>query len=353
MKQLVLAAFAIGLLPLAVLALDQRTIAERCERLKNMSEVERDRLNRNIAEFQKLNPAEKQRYRDLHQQLADDQVKSGGLTSLLKTYFVWLQTLSPSQRDELAREKVPSQKLVLIRQFKELQEHSIEASEQHESTDGQAPRTARADDQVPVSRASIGPNVALSSKDLKAVLKVLVDRLPADVKSGLEDLKLTAHIPTIHASVQASGGNYREWPDELLLKDMISAIGKDSMPSIKIAESKRAAILRLMLLGIFKQAVEAVPMPGPDDKTRILESMPAEEKSKLLTLSRQKMEMILYHKFLESRGTNDIKTAKDVPVYREQLIDLFGRFEIPLPPRFTKGKTGGIRIPNPGGNTQH
>lgn len=84
--------------------------------------IERDRLNRNIAEFRKLSDAEKEHFRKLHRELKADAASGGNLATLLQTYSVWVQTLTPTQRDELQKESNLSHRFALVRKFKEEQE---------------------------------------------------------------------------------------------------------------------------------------------------------------------------------------------------------------------------------------
>ena len=101
-------------------AADPQNLNERLQRIGLMSPVEREHLNRNIQEFSSLGEAEKSRLRDLYQKLQSERVHHGnGLFQLMQTYSVWLETLSPIQRDELRLEKDTAKKLAIIRRIKE------------------------------------------------------------------------------------------------------------------------------------------------------------------------------------------------------------------------------------------
>jgi hypothetical protein len=101
----------------SLFAQDQKLVQARIEHLRQMSEIERARFHRNLEAFQQLSPAEKHQYQQLHQQLAADQSRGGTLTRLMQTYAAWVHTLTPTQRDELQKETVLSQKLALIRRW--------------------------------------------------------------------------------------------------------------------------------------------------------------------------------------------------------------------------------------------
>ena len=78
-------------------------------RSSKLPHIERERLQRNVAEFEKMSPAEQERYRELNRQLEATDNKN--LATLLQTYSAWLQTLTPGQREELRQEKDSQKKL--------------------------------------------------------------------------------------------------------------------------------------------------------------------------------------------------------------------------------------------------
>ena len=70
------------------------------DRIQALSASEKEALNYKKQKFAKLSPAEKQRMRDLHQQIEarDDSTR---LLSTMKNYDAWLNTLSASRRAEI------------------------------------------------------------------------------------------------------------------------------------------------------------------------------------------------------------------------------------------------------------
>ena len=71
-----------GLSPRHVMAVDQKTINERINQLKLKSQIDRDRLDRNIQDFLALSNSQKAQYRTMHSELAEDRAHHGGLTAL-------------------------------------------------------------------------------------------------------------------------------------------------------------------------------------------------------------------------------------------------------------------------------
>ncbi len=338
---LVLAIF--GSLPQSLQAVDQQTITLRTDQLRKMSEIERGHLNRNIDEFRKLNDAEKQHYRQLHQELKHDASTGGSLTRLMQTYSLWVQTLTPTQQDELKKELVPAQKLALIRRFKEEQE---ESSETHES---QVEAQAEPASEEPAQQFNLNYNKreALWLKDLRAVVAVLVDRLTAEkMRPEFSEPKLPDYLPIIHASVQAYGGDYREWPNEKLLQDMTGAISKDLMPQVNKQDydTRRVMVIRMLLLGIMKQARDSVRYPTEEEKLQVLKDLKPDERERVLSLPSDRVHGVLNKKWIQAKGGESWADFQKIPEYHRQIDDLFGRLGVLPPPRFAqKPKKGNDR----------
>ena len=101
---------------------------DRYRQVEKLSELERDRLQRNIVEFRQLSPDQQAHYRDLHQKLEADKTSGGKLSNLLSEYTAWLTTLTPSQRDELSQELDPARKVAIVTRFKREQDARYEAA---------------------------------------------------------------------------------------------------------------------------------------------------------------------------------------------------------------------------------
>ena len=319
--------------------LDQKTIGDRTQHLRRMSPIERDRFNRNLEEFQKLSTAEKDRYRKLHQELVDDTSRAGGLAKLLQTYAVWVQTLTPTQRDELQKETNPAQKLALIRRFKDEQDDPSEPHDQQISTN------VPDDEPSPQISLPIGKREALFTPDLKAVMTVLVNRLNQDqTKPEFAEPRLADYIPILHASVQSSGTDYRDWPNETLLKEMMAVLGKESLLLVNRpdSKSKRDATIRLLLMGIMKQARDSVRFPTDAEKMQIWQDLSDSERERIVGLPYDRMNQYLIRKSMELKGENSLANFKKLPEYSRQIEDLFQRFEVSPPAKFLqRGKKRG------------
>ena len=335
-----------GYLPHSLPAVDQQTVTLRTDQLRKMSELERGHLNRNIEEFQKLNDSEKQHYRQLHAELKRDAATGGSLTRMMQTYCLWVQTLTPTQQDELKKELVPAQKLALVRRFKEEQEESIESPDSHSETHIETVT----DEPALQFNMNFSKRDALSLKDLRAVSAILVDRLATDkTRPEFSDPHLPDYLPIIQASVQTFGGDYREWPNEKLLQDMIGAISKDLVPQINKQDysTRRTMVIRMLLQGIMKQARDAVRFPTEDEKLQVLKDLKPEERERILSFPSEKVNDFLNKKWIQAKGGESWADFQKIPEYRRQIEDMFVRLEVTPPPRFVQRGRKGIDRPDP------
>lgn len=300
-------------------AAEPNVIEQRVKQIEAMSKVDRDRLDRNIDAFQKMSDAQRAQFRTLHEELAADRLHAGGLSGLLQTYALWVQTLTPAERDELQQVTDPAQKLAVVRKIKEAHDHPKPSHETH------------AEEPVHNPNPKFPLKGTLDAKDLASVIKVIVESLPSDQKrEEFLQPQLDAYLPIISASAQLAP-TYREWPDEVLMPKMIGAIrNKEIVASISKASSKREAVIRLMLTGIMKQAMESVRMPTEEERIQTYEALSPAEKQHLISHPREEMERMIVRKYFDSKGD---ESHKRIPVYQRQVLEMFERLDVPPPPR--------------------
>jgi hypothetical protein len=89
------------------------SLADRRQRIENMTEKERDGLRRRADRFAALDPAEQQRLRCLQQDLEHDP-QAEHLRTVLHNYHKWLASLPDARRDELMAAE-PAQRLKQIK----------------------------------------------------------------------------------------------------------------------------------------------------------------------------------------------------------------------------------------------
>jgi hypothetical protein len=104
-------------------AADQTMLKQRHQEIAGMPQSERQRIQYNWATFRAL-PADKQdSIRTLHEEIYS---QPETVHALLDTYRMWLQTLTPGQRDDLRQAKTTGDRLQLVKDFKDKQDASRE-----------------------------------------------------------------------------------------------------------------------------------------------------------------------------------------------------------------------------------
>ena len=112
---------------------EAESLAARRERIKGMTPAKKDQLWNRQQQFQKLDPAEQQRLRQLHEQLEHD-AHAARLRSVLAHYCQWLSGLPTYPAD--LKELPPAER---IRQIKRLQkEQAVNAARQLSAQDREA-----------------------------------------------------------------------------------------------------------------------------------------------------------------------------------------------------------------------
>ncbi|MCG6154295.1 hypothetical protein [Rubinisphaera margarita] len=77
--------------------------------IADLPQEERNRLERNLARYQKLSPAEQQRYWELHNYVEQQQ-----LEPLVDGYIEWLQSLNPFERERLRNSPEPAAQIAVV-----------------------------------------------------------------------------------------------------------------------------------------------------------------------------------------------------------------------------------------------
>jgi len=77
--------------------------------IAELPQEDRSRLERNLARYQKLSPAEQQRYWELHNYVEQQQ-----LHPLVDGYMEWLQSLNPFERERLRNSPEPAAQIAVV-----------------------------------------------------------------------------------------------------------------------------------------------------------------------------------------------------------------------------------------------
>jgi hypothetical protein len=136
--------------------------AEIQKRIASMPAPQRERLARNFEAFKRMSPAERDKYRKLHQELTADP-KSAQLRNLMQEYFEWMKTLDIRQRTDLREEKNPELRQEMVAHFRIEQKHKQELGLIPTNQDG----------------SGKGPGRGLSKEDLGNVMRIFENKIYA------------------------------------------------------------------------------------------------------------------------------------------------------------------------------
>lgn len=322
-----------------VWALDQKTTKSRLDQIKNMTPIERDRVDRNAEAFRAMSPEQRHHYRELHEKLAEDRRNGGGLSDLLDAYTQWLSTLTPVQRDQLQAEKEPGKKQILVRQMIEDRERQQrEAVEAHtkESKERTATSEDAANSESSHARPSIFPNlIRLEKKDLEAIVRAVADDLPADQRpADLEKLSVFQYPSVIEKSI-ASKRNTDEWPDDDLLKKMEQSLQGLKIGTVfhelgQLGSRGKEIAATVVLREIVLKAYASVNKPTENDRKQAYENLRPGEKKRYDGLKSEKGQRdFLNDRFLEQADDVSYSQFKDCG---NNILGLFDQLKI-VPPQ--------------------
>jgi hypothetical protein len=278
---------------------DAKTLRERHEQVVKMSQVERDHLQRNLAEFQQMSPEKRDHYRQLNEQLEANKKDGGQLSSLLQTYSAWLQTLTPSQREALRQETDSARKLALVQKFKDEQYSRIE--------------TFAADPEAPAGRHPFGLKL-LSVPDLHAVTKILLAELPAGDQEKLGNFqKPEEYLEILKRSIHHAEGGPREWPPASLQEEILNALPVQTRNMIKRnPNNQRERLVGYLFMSVMHLGEESRPrFPKENDLKQFLDEIDAKQRAMLEQLPPEEMKGELIHRYFErqERRMQELRSA--------------------------------------------
>ena len=180
-------------------------------------------------------------------------------------------------------------------------------------------------------RQRIGQLYGLDKADLNAVIRVVVDDLPADLKPPeFERPQLNQLTKIIHAHAEWKQ-DYAHWPDEELLAKMTKVVRPRTTQLIKHSgawgESSRETMVSLILRGIMKQIDDAVK-PTDEEREKLIELLLPEEREKLKRMSPERLKQFLRTKQFEVKGEDAYKKYVE---HRDKVIELYERMQVKLP----------------------
>lgn len=295
---------------------DAKALEDRHQQVVKMSQVERDHLQRNIAAFQQMTPEDQARYRQLNQELEQDQKNGGHLSSLMQTYNAWLQTLTPSQREMLRNEKESARKLALVQQFKEEQQRQIE-SLAIELPEVEPPR-----------QRPFGPR-PLTTDELQKIMKILLADLPTDEQERLSKMPRPEQYRNILERSVYHAENPKNWPSAKLQEEILATLPFDRRQTIKKdPKNQRDMLVAFLFFSLVHQASEEVRWPKEQDLYQIEEQLDEQLRLKVAKLKPEDRRMELTRRYFEQHPD---KIYKNLPEIRGSLNRLLNRTGVNLP----------------------
>jgi len=187
-------------------------------RIRDMTQIERDRLRSNYETFTNLSATAQNAYRAIRRTVEEDGRQGGQLRRVMQNYHQWLKTLSLWQRDELRKQTDAHARMKLVRQFRRQQQQETERQ-----------RLGSISGLGHVPRLLVQPVPSLSSVDFHSVMQTLEHRTrfrPEDrrrlekIAPPLRHLKV---LLTAAPKRRRGGGRFR-WPDDDTLAALINSI---------------------------------------------------------------------------------------------------------------------------------
>ena len=282
-------------------------IQKRSQKIEQMTQIERDRLQRNWKSFDSLSAEQKQHYRQLHQSLEEDQATGNGqLNEMMQTYALWLQTLTPGQCADLRAAKDPAAKLELVKKFK---------VEQDERQEKQLLDDPMEDPSFLLRRRMLGGRKKpwsgkkpLSSRELKVAMQALARELPDADQHDLAEWDPTRekwryYGLIIDRSLRQANGP-QEWPNRDQ-QQAISNVLKESeqIKRFDLLKNKepelRSGYFHLIQESLFADLMaDSEPYrPKEEELLKLFEKLDHTEREKLSQMPFAEMTRDLLHRY--------------------------------------------------------
>lgn len=311
-------------------AVDPQSLHERHQQIVKMSKIDRERLQRNLTIFQQLGPDQQHHYRQLGEQLDENRKGGGNLSSLLQTYNAWLQTLTPGQRESLRSETDSSRKFAIVQKIKEEQFRKFETvSSDLPEWDPSMQRLARQ---------------SLSAPELTGIMKALVADLPEELQVKLDNpVKPDQCVEVLRRSISRAS-EPDSWPSAAIQNQILDALGAPMRTWMKRNPAmQRERTVGMLFLSVLHAYEDGRPKwPNDSDLSQVLESLDANERSRLERASADERQHELERRFF---GQHERHRRE----LQHQLGQLMGDIGVHPPPPPGRGPNDPQGPPGPRG----
>lgn len=304
------ALLCVVLVPVLHAAMNQSGVrAERLQVLRLMTASERLRIEHQFEKFQKMLPADQQRYRDLHDQLDGEQV---ALKTTLAEYKDFLVSLNPVERGEIEQKSDLNQRVLTIKRIQQEREYR---QQQLDLGLAEFDQRRSSFQQQEINR--YGGSLRLSDDDMQAIGAVIQANLPTNPsqKANFEKsagatryaLVLTAALKTWGA--KPTGVNRQPFPEDIV-DDMVGAIQNEQLRSkLQKIPKKEFQIFSLIMMSERALLTEyMLNVPKNSELQEFLETRDPEDKQKLMQQEPGRMYFDLIKAYRET-NPNELSQA--------------------------------------------
>lgn len=317
----------------AVLAATRADYSANRQRIADMPERDRQRLEHNFADFEQLAPEQQDRLRQLHEQIA-----AQGLQSELDEYVKWSATLGPGQRDELRKEPDPRKRAAHVEDFVAEQE-----SEKQKRRVGSLVSGG-------FRRFNLPP---LSPDDLEAIAGVLIETLPTSTtqakaalrKKALFEQYLEIYKPLNRRLSLPPGQRTAtaSWPDAETVDQAVDQIAsserrdflnfhdkglesKSPAERQRARDDKRRSLMYSVGWALLREIESERRKHRPDDETlrSYFDALPPAEADELMKMRPEDAKERLANKYRDAHPLPELTAAEElknaVDEYRRQLF---------------------------------
>lgn len=325
------AGIAAGVLLLLVMSLgagvpggnDEQTSRRR---IREMTQIERDRLRSNYKTFLALPAAKQRAYRKIRHAVDEDDRQGGQMRRVMQNYHQWLKTLSLWQRDELRKQTDPSARMRLVRQFRRQQ---TQETERQRFGSGRFPRLLTQ------------PLPTLLATDFDAMMQTLERRIrmrPDDRRKLEKRAPPMRHLKVlmVAAPKRRRRGSRFDWPDNDTVSALIEAISDTDVREQLSGETLK----QKMLAGISDPGLrKRVKQVSPSDWQRfflvrmILHAIHAEWQAELNKRKPTEQQTEEFFETLSKRQQNEIISRSGYA----QKLQLTGLYMLKHHPELARG----------------
>lgn len=272
------------------------SLDEARNQVNQMSPSELARIRKNHQSFQRLSDAEQQRIRELKNELADSGPEEQSLRRVMSKYALWLDTLTPADRESIQNAPSTESKVQLVNQLIKSQNERIEA-ELKPILERQPERPSR---YSPFSRFE--RRLFLSSKSVRNVEKELATKLDPWESKRLSSFSRDPSLPRIalvmalarkyQIDMDQGGGKLSRGEAEELSQDIVGMVQRamGNRQPRPVSPEERDEVDRFILDLLLLPDVE------PDKMVGFLESM--EEGRRDMLRIAQRLDPQIYHFYL-------------------------------------------------------